>query len=168
MKRKSGFTLAELIIVISAGSSIMLVAIGVVHRVMTIHSTATRHANMQNTAERLARQLRWDLHRAESAELTGDTLDLTIPTLSGEQPTTYVVDGALVKRTRTLDEERLHRDIYSFESSATIELSEASNPPRIIVAVNHSGVDGAPQRVLMRVEASVGRLLPNSQPRETP
>ena len=177
--RKQAFTLMELLIVMSAASTLMLLAIGMIHRAMQLESQGRRRAELGRTAIRLSTEFRRDIHagrsvsiesgsngatsagaipgiRAADAERT--TLQVDLPGLGG---ITYVADGPLVTRVRGCADGRVHREEYRFAPGhrASIEWVEQAVPKRVrLTVVRAAGPGQSRQRVELHLEAVVGRL----------
>jgi prepilin-type N-terminal cleavage/methylation domain-containing protein len=65
--RRGGFTLTELLVVMAAGSTLAMVAIGMVHRSFHFSSSSRKEAAQLQTFSRLAQQFRADARMATSA-----------------------------------------------------------------------------------------------------
>ena len=65
----SGYTLVEMLVVIAMASTLFAVAIGMIHRTMTLESTGRERAAAHRTAMRLATQFRQDIHQASDTTL---------------------------------------------------------------------------------------------------
>lgn len=65
--RRVGFTLTELLVVMAAGSTLAMVAIGMVHRSFHVSSALRKEAAQSQTFGRLAQQFRTDARMATSA-----------------------------------------------------------------------------------------------------
>ena len=65
--RRGGFTLTELLVVMAAGSTLAMVAIGMVHRSFHFSSSSRKEAAQSQTFGRLALQFRADARMATSA-----------------------------------------------------------------------------------------------------
>lgn len=65
--RRVGFTLTELLVVMAAGSTLSMVAIGMVHRSFHFSSASRKEAAQSQTFGRLAQQFRADARMATSA-----------------------------------------------------------------------------------------------------
>lgn len=72
MKPRGGFTLTELLITLSAGSAITVLAVGMLHRSMQLTMMARRGAAEHHTIARLATQFRADVRRARQVQLDSD------------------------------------------------------------------------------------------------
>ncbi|MFM2003081.1 MAG: hypothetical protein RI963_2507 [Planctomycetota bacterium] len=65
--RRGGFTLTELLVVMAAGGTLAMVAIGMVHRSFHFSSSSRKEAAQLQTFSRLAQQFRADARMATSA-----------------------------------------------------------------------------------------------------
>ena len=158
MTRREGFSMIEMVVALSTGSALMVIAIGLVHRTMTIHSAVELDANLQKAAARLSRDLRRDLHRSTSFALTDETLTLEFDSKSfGEAPVYYFAKGK-VRREQSRDENR-RREYYDFGPQSEIHVDGRTDPQRIEFLIRErTPITHAPGRLLLRVEAVVGRF----------
>jgi len=67
MRNRRGFTLTELLITLGAGTTLMMLSVGLIHRSMRWTSAARVQAADHRTLGQLSSQFRADVHRAESA-----------------------------------------------------------------------------------------------------
>ncbi|TVP99969.1 MAG: prepilin-type N-terminal cleavage/methylation domain-containing protein [Planctomycetaceae bacterium] len=67
MRNRRGFTLTELLITLGAGTTLMMLSVGLIHRSMRWTSAARVQATDHRTLGQLSSQFRADVHRAESA-----------------------------------------------------------------------------------------------------
>lgn len=180
MSARFGHTLVELIIVLSVGSTLALSAIGIVHRTMTVASTARQQEASQRMAARLSRHFRRDVHAAVSITLDGsknsnpgaggeeagmarartgknESRDRCL-TLSGKRITKYTIAGGTVLREHERDAGQTHREQFRFGADAHIQIEQLTAPSRAALTIRHGGgAPGSPSRVLLHVEAVIGR-----------
>ena len=78
-RRSLGHTLVELLIVMSTGSAMLVLAIGMIHQSMTISSRSEKQANHHRAYSRLAMQLRDDIRASVRCRVEGNELELTSP-----------------------------------------------------------------------------------------
>ena len=84
MTRRNGSTLVELVLSMSAGSAIMLLAISLVHQTMTLTEKSRHRSDNNRTLDQLAHHFRRDVHLA--AEINVDANDtLSIKSTDGSQ-----------------------------------------------------------------------------------
>ncbi|MGI9470045.1 MAG: hypothetical protein ACR2NZ_00845, partial [Rubripirellula sp.] len=69
MKSRSGYTLIELAVSMTAGVTILVMTVGLLQQSMSLAKTEKRRADQQRRANRLAITFRRDVHQALSAEI---------------------------------------------------------------------------------------------------
>lgn len=171
---KRGYSLIELLVVMSMTSVIFTIGVGLVHRVMHEQRFADRDNAMHRVAERLSTKLREDVHRATRAELieSGDQgeqrLELSQP---GQRIVTYAARDNVLKRESTGDSGPTHRDDFQFPDNYRIQFSDVTRervaftafaiPQAYLLAADDESrihvFEGDVRRAVMRVEVSVGR-----------
>ncbi len=72
--RRSGFSLVELLLTITASSMVMATATALLHRTLFLESSSRHVLQRERAALVLARQFRNDIHLARSVECSGDPL----------------------------------------------------------------------------------------------
>jgi prepilin-type N-terminal cleavage/methylation domain-containing protein len=156
MKQRKAFTLVELLMTMTMGSSLMLLAIGLVHQSMSMSKLAKIRGDHDRTLARLAQQFRSDIHRAtELVSVSNDAVKLK---LVEESYVTYKRDAAIVTRELMVPTGVEARELFRFDEWCTATFSSQSVPLRIRLQVErkleHSEI---PLPVDLRVEAVVGR-----------
>jgi prepilin-type N-terminal cleavage/methylation domain-containing protein len=97
MSIRSGFTLTELMVTMSVGSVLMVLAVGLVHQSMQLTATTRRVADEHQAISRLASQFRDDVRRADQVRIESDkVVRISIPE-RGE--ITYSAEAATCTRT---------------------------------------------------------------------
>lgn len=154
--RRNGSTLVELVLSMSAGSAVMLLAISLVHQTMTLTEQSRHRSDNNRTLDQLAQHFRRDVHlAAEINVISSDTL--TMKNSDGSQ-VTYKAQNQIVVRERkhaSLENEN-ERFVLADASSATFRW--IPNPERASLIVStDTGLHGIPPRVDLHVETIVGR-----------
>ncbi|QDS86864.1 hypothetical protein EC9_10390 [Rosistilla ulvae] len=160
---RPGFTLIELIMAMSIGSVLMLLAIGVVHQALTFSKLGQGRADQDRTLVRLDRQFRNDVHRSRGFELTDrQTVELTI---DDNRRVVYAIDENQIQRHTADDGKQQDRELFLLDDRSTIELQMLDAPQRLgIVVRSDTGLQGVPQRTDRQIVAVPGLLyqqLPN-------
>lgn len=162
MNRPRGHTLVELLVTMSVGGALLLLATGVVHRTMRLESSSHQQADVHRTAVRLSHDFRQDAHRAKSLQLSdlaeeSTTIQFTLP---DEEPVTYTLAKNMVLREQRLAEGQVRREPYYLPPGYQVAFTQEFRPRRAVLTLDydHRLVGEAPQP-LVRVEAELGRLL---------
>lgn len=134
MNRRRGASLVEMLVVMSAASTVLTLSAVLIHRTMRVSSrTEAMHAE-ETTAWRLSSQLRRDAVSAASIDLglANDGVTLTLRPAEGE-PVQYRFSGPTVERRQRLAPESLSRESFSLPSVAdwTVESLEQSDAVQI-------------------------------------
>ena len=69
MRRKRGFTLVEFLVVLTIGSTVMALAVGMVHQAMLVAESAQRNSRQSIASNRFFEQFRSDIHFGISIEI---------------------------------------------------------------------------------------------------
>ena len=154
MKSHSGFTLIELVVVMSAAAVLSAIAIGLVHQVMRLHQSETASQQSQATLNRLVRQFRQDVHRSERAEATRGDAGATL-TLTASESTVYAIADGQILRTSHVHGGQPRREAFNLPG-AGFELNVAGN--RIELTIVRAGRPGDAANVVGAVVASTNRL----------
>lgn len=171
MNRRA-FTLVELLVSMSVGSTLLVLAIGMVHRAMTLETTARGRAATHRTALRLADQFRRDIHHASAVSLpegsNGNAPAQLRIELPNQEPTTYAATDRGVIRLQQLASEQTRREEFFFPAGYQIDFAELQSPRRAVLTVRReTGLTGYAPRVELHVEAVVGRLQQVAPPVES-
>ncbi len=169
---RRGYSITELLVVMSMTSVVFTVGVGMVHRVMHEQKFAGRDNAMHRVAERLSTRLREDVHRATAAELinSGDQDEQSLK-LSGQRIVTYTVRKHGVERISTRDSGLTHRDTFQFPDNYRLEFSEGPSERVVFTAFalpqaylettsdesQRDMIEREVRRAVMLVEASVAR-----------
>ena len=156
MMRRNGSTLVELVLSMSAGSAVMLLAISLVHHTMTLTEKSRHRSDNNRTLDQLAQHFRRDVHTA--AEMNVAAKDsLTMKYSDGSQ-VTYKAQNQFVVRERkhaSLENEN-ERFVFADASSAIFQWMP--DPDRVSLIVSReTGLYGVPPQVDLHVESLVGR-----------
>ena len=160
MKRRHGFSLTELSVTMMAGSTLMLLAVSMVHEAFQWTHASKDRVQANQSFDNLQRQLRRDVHLADNAVVEDNTLRLSVP---GEEEIAYTIDSRHVKRTQMPD----RREAYYVGESIQLSLSQRSDPQRVVLSGHRKtplkNIDPPAWR---HIEAVVGYL--DIQTKETP
>ncbi len=157
--KNRGFTLVEMVAVISVSSVLLVLATGVVHRAMRIDTAWRERADVTRAMTRLAHDLRRDAHRAQSVEITQDPLVLRI-VFADDAEVSYQVVGEKIVRERQAAGEQTEREYYKKPADYGLEITILASPERVELRLTHDvKLVGIEPRTVLHVEAQVGRLL---------
>lgn len=159
MKSLRGFTLVEMVAAISVGSVLLVLATGVVQRAMKLDSQWHAHADATRALTRLSRDLRRDAHEANSVTVSQEPLEMQFSLPNGQTVRYTVAATEIVRESLTAGAEP-QREYYKKPSDYHAAITTLSSPERIDVQVTRDvKLVGEPPRVVMHVEAQVGRML---------
>lgn len=166
MNQHRGHSLVELIVCMSMGTTLLVMATGVLQRTMRFASTSCEQADVHRTVGRLAHDFRQDVHRAENLRFWEEadeppSVSLSIP---NEQPIVYTVNSGMVLREQPLDDGQVRREPYYLPRGYHTTFGQVLRPRRAVLTVQYEhGLVGEPPRTLAHVEALMGRLLRMAQ-----
>lgn len=149
--KPKAFTLIELVVVMGAGSVVMMLAIGSVHQAMTLSSQSRQRADHQRVAVRLASEFRQDVHRAVKASVATQSVLLTMP---DQSVVNYESNGYRVIRSVTREDVTTHQDIFKLRESYRSSLESIENPERVVLTVSTDI-----GKIERRIAAVLGRRL---------
>lgn len=70
MRHRAAHTLVELVVSMTVGSALMVLAVGLLHQSLSLASTARTRANQFRTLDRLAQDFRRDAHLCDKRRNT--------------------------------------------------------------------------------------------------
>lgn len=160
MNRRKGTMLMELVMTMTAGSALVMLAIGTVHQTMRMSATARDRANFDRSYARLATQYRQDVQIATSLTVQSpDTLNLQL--VDGDSVVYTALPGRIVRelKRRNNNRETEHED-FRFDTSAraTFESAESSKLA-VLKVVSETVLKDVPQKTELLAVARVGRML---------
>ncbi len=158
MNIRRGFTLVEMLAVISVSSVLLVIATGAVHRAMRLEHRWADQADVNRVLTRLARDFRADVHRCRQASLNEDSLVLTA--LAGEV-VTYEVTATEIIRDAQAPAKGRQREFYRLPADCLANfLIEAGEPTWVELRVTQSPqLRNLPARVVLNVKSEAGRLI---------
>lgn len=159
MTKRCGFTLVEMVAVIGVGSVLLVLATGVVQRAMKLDSQWRDHADVNRALARFSHDLRRDAHEAESVAVTKEPGEIEF-SLPNDQAVRYTISDKEIVRESEMDGAQPQREYYKKPADYRVTLTDLSSPQRIEVQIDREmKLDNQQPRMLMHVEAQVGRLL---------
>jgi hypothetical protein len=166
VKTRYAFTLIELSVTITAGSALMILAIGLLHQSMNLASIASDRADHQRTLERLAREFRSDVHHAVNCTVTAN--DDALLVLPDEMIVTYVVQTDRVTRKQRLGDKLVRQEVFPFGVPANATFESLESPRRAVLTVAGVSPVGDRTRVDRKVSAVIGRLIQHERGEVSP
>lgn len=168
MKNKSGYSLIEMIVVMTAGTVLMGIAVTLLCALLRAEGTGRALVERSTSLSRLADQFRRDVHAADEAvqgihwppDAEGATL--RVPARNGEpdahiRSIEYLAGEGTLKRLEWVGEEVASEESYDLGegSSAQIEIVPANGRQLVCLAVAIKRAPSAQDRQL-RIEAVLG------------
>lgn len=158
MKRRIGHTLIELCVTMSIGSSLMVVAIGLVHQSLTLASAARGRAAAHRVIDRLAHDMRRDVHVSNEAEaISPQQIDVSWEDGSVVQ---YRIVDHRVQRVQLDNGTPVRRNAYELGESVVATFRLLNQPPRVVLSLQPAAAVEGPQPSTAReISAVIGRRL---------
>lgn len=162
-----GYTLIELCVSMSVGSSLMVLAVGLLHQTLSLSSVAKSHADQHRAMERLAQDFRHDVHLAVAANVDEPTaIDLEREDGSIIR---YRADSLRIRREQQSDGKIQRREEYQFARPVAVQFEILAQPDRVAVNIRSAtdaiGPQTAPARTL---GAALGRRLAHQRAEVNP
>ena len=156
MKRRNGSTLIELVLSMSAGSAVMLLAISLVHQTMILTERSRHRSDSSRTLDQLAQNFRRDVHLATDLKIDAEgTLNLIG---ADDSQITYVVQNNSVVRLRKHNSDENGQERYQLAEDASAIFQVIPKPDRATLTVRgETGLQETMLRVDLHVEAVLGR-----------
>jgi len=156
VKQRNGSTLVELVLSMSAGSAVMLLAIGLVHQTMTMTEKSRRRADNHRALDQLAQNFRRDVRMATEFEVTSEE-DLLIKNPDGSSVSYTSLNHSVVRQRKYVSlGNEYERFILGDVSTASFQ--RMSSPERIsLIVSSETELKGIPRRVELNIESIVGR-----------
>lgn len=155
MKPRDGYTLIELAVSMTAGVSLLVMTIGLLHQSMQLATAEKGRADQQRRADRLATEFRRDVHNASDAELVSpQRIELHRESTS----TSYEVNGNVVTRRHSSEENSQLQETFELAAETSIDFQVLTSPKRIQMKVTTGNNVNDIRRMDRNVNAVVGRL----------
>jgi len=154
--RRQGISLIELILALSLGSTVMVLAVTLVHRTLTHVSIAAERFDHQTAMNRLVQSFRSDVHRATDAQLSSpNLLRLRMP---DDVVVTYRCQSGVVRRSEPLSDDRERRESFAFLAQTEVVFERLASPERIAFSATRKGLLKESQSIVdRRVQGVIGR-----------
>ena len=156
MMRRNGSTLIELLLSLSAGSAVMLLAISLVHQAMTLTELSRHRSDNSRSLDQLASSFRSDVHLAVSIDVADDA-SMKIKTTDGSL-VTYVANNHSVSRIRAYETGQDEHERFALDDASSASFQLTQNPERATLMVrNDMGLQRIPPRIDLHIKTMVGR-----------
>ena len=156
MKQRDGSTLIELVLSMSAGSAVMLLAISLLHQTMMLTERSRHWSDSSRTLDQLAQNFRRDVHLATELNVDADG-KLTVRSADGSQ-ITYAVQNHSVVRQRKHASDQNEQQRYQLAEDASATFQRIQEPDRATLSVRgETGLQETVLRIDLHVEAVLGR-----------
>ncbi len=155
-KMQPAFTLVELLTTLTVGSTLMVLAVNLVHQTMLLSQTARDKVQRLQTTNLFVDQWRREIHAAQSVEVNSDQ-EVTI-NLQDDLPVIYKIVEHQLIRLRQAVNGVTERDALQLGERTNCQFEMLLEPQRVALTLE-SQLDGPDfqRRIDRRVEAVVGR-----------
>ncbi len=163
MNRNKAFTLVEMLMTMTMGSSLMLLAIGLVHQSLSLSKLGKSRGEHDSNVNRFAQQFRSDVHSAKILQaVSAKSLQLTMP---DSTTVSYYAEESSVRREQTSIEGPQANDRFCFEPLCNIQFQPIADSQLVQFHLerrfkNHE----LPARIDLQVIAQTARWLELEQP----
>ena len=154
-RRRRGFTLSELSVAMVAGSSLMLLSIGMVQSAFHWTKLSRQRIADDRSFDQLQRQFRNDVHGARDASIDDTSLTLS---MADQKRVAYTVVDDAVRRVEMRAEKPVRTETYRLSDSLKAAFRRIDQPQRIVLSVRHQPqLDDQPSILWRHVESVIGR-----------
>ncbi len=155
--------MVELLVVMSTGSTLLVLAIGLIHQAMTLSAVTQAESDCQFAMQRLTVAFRIDVQRAQRCSVeTPERIELV---MSDDSVVTYVDETGAVIRNQTAVDQSRSRESYRLlpTTTAMFESLDDSQIAALTVARStkptiDTDVD-TKRRIQRRIEARIGSMM---------
>ena len=171
---RSGFTLVEMLVVISVAAVMLGLSVSTIHLLLDAEHEAARSLRFNTSVARLAQAFRGDMHASRQVELPASEAGqpiVLVASADGRQ-FRYELDAHLATRIETEAGKEVHREVYYFPPHSSLRFehrSDQKGPDQKLVlleiemaaggrgsrAVPSAASDGPKRRYA--IEAALGR-----------
>jgi prepilin-type N-terminal cleavage/methylation domain-containing protein len=167
MKRRRGFTLIEMVAVVTIGTVLMGIAVLLLHSLLKSHDSGREHINYYRTLNRLAEQFRSDAHATEktSSADDGKTFDF-LPNAADSAKIRYQLLPGRIDRTELKGEKAVRQDSYKLlpdmQAAINIQTDKDTEIASILISPNQDQTK-LYHPLPVRIDAVLGRDLKSSK-----
>lgn len=153
-RRRFGFTLIEMLVVMTAGMTVLMLAIGMIQKSMHLAAVNRTKMDQSTVTDRFLREFRRDAHQAVSFELDQELMFL-LPTGSQVR---YTIDANTVTRILIVESKTAAKEVFDIGDDRQATFASAE-PERISLRIE---TIKPATRLDRHVTAVVGRWLPQA------
>ena len=155
MKRRHGYTLIEMMVVLAVGSVLSGVAVALIVALLRSESGARDHIHQSAVQSRLADQFRRDVHAADAIDADDSGLVWTF-TLGRGRTVTYRIEANRLERSETAEKDTQRQETYALppDHTARLDMPEPADSPIVGLSIIPTAktLDAKP-RATVRFEA---------------
>lgn len=142
-RRRGGYTLIELVLIISVSTVILGINVGWIHQTMKFAAATKQRQQHHQALTRLAWELRHDVQASQSISMNGAS-QLVLSSAGGLQ-TTYTVSGSelLVEKQKT--QSTVKRERFALDQDSISVWDSTEMPDWITLRVYRGGENASPQ-----------------------
>ena len=154
---RRGYTLIELSISMTVGSTLLILSAGLIHQAMRYHSVTRDRAHEHQMLDRLGGDLRHDVHRAIAARLTAaDEVQLKY---DGNRFIHYKINRHWVEKTHVQANRTTRMESYSFKRPIVGSFELLESPQLVSLTIQSpEEIQGTRKATPRRISASLSRL----------
>lgn len=155
MNSRRGYTLIELAVCMTAGVTLLVMCVGLLHQSMQLAKTEKGRAEQQRRADRLASEFRRDVHHATDVDVVSAQ---EVKLQSESQTTTYQATGNIVRKRQTRNGRLAQQDTFELGPDSSIKFDTQQSPARVQMTVVTGNPINSTQRIDRHVRAVIGRF----------
>lgn len=154
---KRGYTLIELSISMTVGSTLLILSAGLIHQVMRYHSVTRDRALEHQVLERLGGDLRRDIHLAMDAELKAT--DVVQLQYEGDHFIHWKIENHSIEKMHVEGNRKIRMESYTFKRPITGVFDLLESPPQVSLTIQSPDqIHGTKKGTPRRISASLSRL----------
>lgn len=160
MKHRLGYTLVELLMTLTVGSTLLVLAIGMVHKSMLISESTQRRCEQLLATDRFVEQFRNDLHYGKQVDC--DSASELSVVCGDNSKIAYRAEANRITREQSLDTNQIRREelVLDDNSFGQFKKHSQSNITGLTIRSNIDLCD-TETRIERNIEAVIGLLRSN-------
>lgn len=161
MKRRRGYMLIEMLVVMTVGSALAGIAVFMLYALMISHDTGREHLENCRTFSRLAEQFRGDVHLMQKTSADGKDTEIDLlPEAADDTKVRYQCLDGRVERRELQGEKMVRQESYMLgpEMEATIKTQAQGDAIIVGIAISpKQHTEKLYHAIPVRIEAVLGR-----------